>query len=87
MLGTIDPLLAGITQEAARLIDSGYQVHAAVNWYFMIISTFMVSIIGTYVTVYIVEPKLGTYDPSQSMDDLSQYDDAMNPLMKQEKMV
>lgn len=85
MLGTIDPLLAGITQEAARLIDGDYQVHAAVNWYFMIVSTFMVTIIGTYVTVYIVEPKLGTYDPSQSMDDLSQYDDAMNPLTKQEK--
>lgn len=84
-LGTIDPLLAGITEEAARLIDSDYQVHAAVNWYFMIVSTFLVTFIGTYVTVYIVEPKLGTYDPSKAMEDLSEYDDAMNPLTQQEK--
>jgi aminobenzoyl-glutamate transport protein len=40
LLGTVDPLLAGITQEAARLIDPDYFVHPAVNWYFMIVSTF-----------------------------------------------
>lgn len=62
LIGTVDPLLAGITQEAARLIDPGYEVHAAVNWYFMIISTFLITVLGTFVTVRIVEPKLGPYD-------------------------
>jgi aminobenzoyl-glutamate transport protein len=64
LIGTVDPLLAGITQEAAQLIDPGYVVHPLVNWYFMIVSTFLVTIIGTWVTVKIVEPKLGEYDPS-----------------------
>ena len=62
LIGTVDPLLAGITQEAARLIDPAYEVHAAVNWYFMIVSTFLITVLGTFVTVRIVEPKLGPYD-------------------------
>lgn len=64
LIGTVDPLLAGITQEAARLLDPTYEVHAAVNWYFMIVSTFLITALGTFVTVRIVEPKLGPYDPA-----------------------
>ena len=62
LLGTIDPLLAGITQEAARLIDPAYEVHPAVNWYFMIVSTFLITGLGWFVTEKIVEPRLGPYD-------------------------
>lgn len=63
-IGTVDPLLAGFTQEAARLIDSTYEVHAHANWYFMIVSTFLITAIGSLVTIFIVEPKLGKYDSS-----------------------
>jgi aminobenzoyl-glutamate transport protein len=66
LIGTVDPLLAGITQEAAQLIDPGYLVHPAVNWYFMVISTFLITTVGTLVTHRIVEPKLGIYDPSHA---------------------
>lgn len=66
LIGTIDPLLAGITQEAARLIDPGYVVVATANWYFMMASTFLITIIGSLVTIFIVEPKLGEYDPSRA---------------------
>ncbi len=66
LIGTVDPLLAGITQEAARLIDPEYLVHPAVNWYFMIVSTFVVTGVGWWVTARIVEPKLGTYDDSNA---------------------
>jgi aminobenzoyl-glutamate transport protein len=66
LIGTVDPLLAGITQEAARLIDPAYEVHPAINWYFMIASTFLITILGTWVTVKIVEPKLGAYDPKDA---------------------
>jgi aminobenzoyl-glutamate transport protein len=65
-IGTVDPLLSGITQEAAQLIDPDYVVHPLVNWYFMIASTFLVTAVGTWVTVKIVEPKLGTYDDSRA---------------------
>ncbi len=59
ILGTIDPLLAGITQEAARLVDGTYEVSAAANYFFMIASTFLIAGIGTWVTVRFVEPQLG----------------------------
>ena len=84
LIGTIDPLLAGITQEAAELVAPGYVVHAAVNWYFMSVSVFMITALGTFVTLRIVEPLLGKYDPSIAMEDLSD-EEALEPLSKQEK--
>ncbi len=61
LLGTIDPLLAGITQEAARIIDPAYSVTPACNYYFMVASTFVIAIIGTWITEKVVIPRLGTY--------------------------
>ena len=72
LIGTVDPLLAGITEEAARLIAPGYEVHPAVNWYFMMASTFLVTLVGWYVTAKIVEPRLGTYDESEASEDLGE---------------
>ena len=63
LVGTIDPLLAGITEEAARLIDGDYTVHPAVNWYFMVASTFLVTLVGTWVTTRVVEPRLRAAGP------------------------
>ncbi len=84
LLGTIDPLLAGITTEAARLIDPDYEVFATANWYFMIVSTFLITIIGSLVTIFIVEPKLGKYDDSRA--DPSVLDDSqMKPLTGNER--
>jgi aminobenzoyl-glutamate transport protein len=78
LIGTVDPLLSGITEEAARLIDPGYTVHPAVNLYFMIVSTFLITGLGTWVTDRIVEPKLGTYDPTQAIGTLP--DNKIEPL-------
>jgi aminobenzoyl-glutamate transport protein len=66
LIGTIDPLLAGITEEAAQLIDPDYVVNATANWYFMFVSTFLITLIGSLVTIFIVEPKLGEYDSSRA---------------------
>ena len=66
LIGTIDPLLAGITQEAARLIDGDYVVVATANWYFMVASTFLITAVGSLVTIFIVEPKLGAYDAGKA---------------------
>jgi aminobenzoyl-glutamate transport protein len=66
LIGTVDPLLAGITQQAAQLIDPAYEVHPAVNWYFMSVSTFLVTAVGWGVTARIVEPRLGRYNPADA---------------------
>lgn len=50
LLGTVDPLLAGLTQEAARIIDPAYSVNPAANWYFMSVSTFFITAAGAIVT-------------------------------------
>jgi len=65
LLGTIDPLLSGITQSAAQIIDPAYSVGPEVNWYFMFISTFVIAGLGTWITNSIVEPKLGSYQDSE----------------------
>jgi aminobenzoyl-glutamate transport protein len=61
LLGTIDPLLAGLTEEAAHIIDASYRVNPAANYYFMAVSTFVVAVAGTLVTEMIVVPRLGEY--------------------------
>lgn len=84
LIGTVDPLLAGITQEAAQLIDPGYTVHPAVNWYFMMISTFLITIVGTWVTLRIVEPKLGRFDASQAEEGVHE-ENSFEPVNATEK--
>ncbi|WP_231758395.1 AbgT family transporter [Microbulbifer elongatus] len=83
LLGTVDPLLSGITESAAHMIDPNYVVGPEVNWYFMIISTFLITALGSWVTMAIVEPKLGKYDNSEASVDLSQ--DKMTQLTPEEK--
>lgn len=61
VLGTIDPLLAGLSEEAARILDPAYEVNATANYYFMVASTFIIAVAGTFVTEKIVEPRLGKY--------------------------
>ncbi|MHC4813318.1 MAG: AbgT family transporter [Planctomycetota bacterium] len=66
LLGTIDPLLAGISQEAARIIDPAYTVSPACNYYFMVVSTFLIAAVGTWVTEKIIVPRLGEYEGAAS---------------------
>jgi len=67
-LGTLDPLLAGLSEEAARIITPGYEVNPSANWYFMFTSTFLITTLGTIVTERVVEPRLGTYTGAPHQD-------------------
>jgi aminobenzoyl-glutamate transport protein len=84
LIGSIDPLLAGITEEAAQLIDPAYLVNATASYYFMAVSTFLVTAIGSLVSLYIVEPKLGAYDASRADPGVLKADGAA-PLSGQER--
>jgi aminobenzoyl-glutamate transport protein len=61
LLTALDPLLAGLTQEAARLYDPNYTVPVTANYYLMIASTLFLTLIAVWVTVKITEPRLGSY--------------------------
>ena len=86
LIGTLDPLLAGITQSAVTIIDPGYQVDVMGNYIFLCVSTFLITILGTIITDKIVEPRLGKWDSSQgeddSNDDLTTISDAENKALK-----
>ncbi len=70
LIGTVDPLLSGITQEAAQMLDPTYLVGAEVNWYFMMISTVLIVFMGAFVTEKIVEPRLGPYNSDEASIEL-----------------
>lgn len=61
LIGTNDPMFAAFSMQAASMIDPDYVVLPTANWYFMIASTFLIIIVGTYVTEKIVEPRLGAF--------------------------
>ena len=79
VIGTIDPLLAGLSQEAARIIDPEYYVNPTANYYFMVVSTLLIAVAGTWVTEKIVIPRLGTYDQGEVQPE------KIEPLSKLEK--
>ncbi|MGF1725069.1 AbgT family transporter [Photobacterium nomapromontoriensis] len=54
----IDPLLAGFTQEAARIMDPSYIVNPLANIIFTGLSSFIIVAIGWYITDKIIEPRL-----------------------------
>ncbi|MCB0533619.1 MAG: AbgT family transporter [Saprospiraceae bacterium] len=70
LLGTIDPLLAGLSQEAAQIIDPEYLVNPACNYYFMFVSTFLITILGAWVTERVVEPRLGKYTGDEKAEEV-----------------
>jgi aminobenzoyl-glutamate transport protein len=69
LLGTIDPLLSGLTQEAARIVDPAATISPACNYYFMFVSTFVMTIVGTFVTERFVEPRLGKWSGEVAAGD------------------
>jgi aminobenzoyl-glutamate transport protein len=70
LLGTIDPLLSGLSEEAARIIDKTYVVNPACNYYFMFVSTFLVAALGTWVTEKVVVPRLGPYSGEEKPEEI-----------------
>jgi aminobenzoyl-glutamate transport protein len=70
LLGTLDPLLAGLSEEAARIIDPTYTVNPACNWYFMVVSTFFIAAAGTWTTEKLVIPRLGPWKGEEQAEDI-----------------
>ena len=62
LVGTLDPLLGGITQAAVAILDPAYEVQIMGNYYFMCASTVLITILGTIITDKFVEPRLGKYE-------------------------
>lgn len=83
LLSGTDAMLSEITMEAAAVISPEYveTMNVAMNYYFIIVSVFLLTLVGWFVTEKIVEPRLGAYDGKFSVN----VDDEMAPLSKLEK--
>lgn len=55
---SLDPLLAGLTQSGAQIIDTARIVNPLSNWYFTAASTLLLVLLGWFITDKIVEPRL-----------------------------
>ena len=62
LLSSLDPMLSGLSTTAAQLVDKNYNVLPTANYYFMFASTFLITIVGSFVTTKIVEPRLGKWE-------------------------
>ena len=80
VLGTVDPLLAGLSTEAAEILDPTYEVNPTANYYFMVASTFVIAFAGTFITEKVVEPRLGKYTGKVDKNESS-----LEKLSKKEK--
>ena len=65
----IDPLLSGLTQEGAAIVDPEVGVNPLCNWFFMSVSSILIVLVGWFLTDKVIEPRLrGTEidgDPEQ----------------------
>src|SRR5690625_1049340 len=64
LLTSLDPMLGGLTQDAAAIFDPVYAetINYAMNYYFMAASVFLITLVGTFVTEKLIEPRLGKYE-------------------------
>ena len=64
LLSGTDVLLGELTIDAAATVDADYAegMNLAMNYWFIIVSTFLLTIVGTLVSHYIVEPRLGAWE-------------------------
>lgn len=78
-LSGTDAMLGELTIAATAIIDPAYAetMNIAMNWYFIMISVFVLTFIGAWVTERVVEPRLGEYK--------SKYQEKLDGLSKLEK--
>ena len=80
LITALDPLLSGLTQTAAQILVEDYQVAVTANWWFMLVSTILLTLVGWAVTAWFVEPRVDLDDDLVTAKD--QVPDADNSIEK-----
>lgn len=62
LITPLDALLGGISESAAQTFHPDFEFNIAGNFYFMAASVVFLTLVGTWITEKIVEPRLGTYE-------------------------
>ena len=62
---SLEPMLSELATKGAQVIDPSYEVNPACNWWFMIVSTFVMTGLGWFVADVIVEKRLANKTPEE----------------------
>lgn len=69
LVGPVDATLAGLSSEAAQIVDPSATVNASANYWFLIVSTFLVAGIVSLITLRVTEPRQAARTPSLEQTD------------------
>lgn len=72
LIGSVDPILAGLSTSAAQILNPDMNINPMVNYFFMVASGIMVIVVGTWITEKIVEPRLGEYKGTEKPLEIEQ---------------
>jgi len=78
---SIDPLLQGLSQAGARILDPAIELNPLNNYFFTTASSLLIIGIGWYVTSKIIEPRLAGTEIDGDAEDLPE----MHDLQEQER--
>ncbi len=67
---SLDPLLAGLTQSGAQILDASRTVNPLSNWYFTAASCLVIVLVGWFITDKIIEPRLKNTDIDGDPDEM-----------------
>ncbi len=73
-VGSLETQLIPYTTSAARMIDTTSHVSLLSNLYIMIVSTFVLAIVGSIIIEKIVAPKLGKYRIKKQLNTLDDFE-------------
>ena len=73
-IGSLETQLIPYTTIASRLVDSEYHVSLLANLFIMIVSTFVLSVVGSIVIERLIAPTLGKYRAKKEISENEEYE-------------
>jgi aminobenzoyl-glutamate transport protein len=67
LIAPLDALLTEMTNEAIAIVDPARSITITANWYFNTVSMLVMAVVMTVVTVRLIEPRLGKYNPADAL--------------------
>ena len=67
---SLDPLLSGLTQSGAQILDASRLVNPLANWYFTGASCLVIVAVGWYLTDRVIEPRLKNVEVDGDPDEM-----------------
>ena len=72
---SLDPLMSGLTQAGAQILDATKTVNPLSNWFFMAASCLLIVLVGWYLTDRVIEPRLKSVEVDGDLSDLDSVED------------